>query len=113
MKKFELATIVTYVNSYVPKAKALYSAISAEFHEQMFLEEMCDWETGIERSKLRHFLSTCCDMLSMAYHMAIDSTLCKHLGHNIVDDGSYATPESGADNLCCTRCGQHWHHQYY
>ena len=38
--------------------------------------------------------------------------LCRH-GHNMVDNGSYGTPESGADHLVCTRCGYSWSHQYY
>ena len=39
--------------------------------------------------------------------------ICKRFGHKIIDNGSYAGPESGADHLMCIRCGQHFDHIYY
>lgn len=40
-------------------------------------------------------------------------TICRWFDHNIVDDGSYAGPDSGEEALRCTRCGWSWHHIYY
>lgn len=39
--------------------------------------------------------------------------ICKWRGHILVDDGSYATPDSGGEGWVCTRCGESWWHQYY
>ena len=34
-------------------------------------------------------------------------------GHVLIDDGSWATPDSGGEALRCTRCGWGWSHVYY
>lgn len=38
---------------------------------------------------------------------------CRVHGHDMIDDGSYAGPDSGAECLVCTRCGYSWSHTYY
>lgn len=52
------------------------------------------------------------ELFTMMHHR-FGVWVCKHFGHHIVDNGSYATPDSGAEHHCCDRCGQHWDHIYY
>jgi len=49
---------------------------------------------------------------SYLYHPVL-RLICRCRGHNVVDDGSYANPESGADHLRCDRCSESWSHTYY
>ncbi len=49
----------------------------------------------------------------LRWSVVVDHTLCKWFSHNLVDDGSYATPDSGGEGWMCTRCGRSWWHQYY
>jgi hypothetical protein len=49
----------------------------------------------------------------MYYVLLLERLVCSRWGHDIVDDGSYATPESAADHLRCDRCWQSWSHAYY
>lgn len=42
-----------------------------------------------------------------------EKCVCRFFGHNLVDNGSYAGPDSGAEYLICKRCGYTWHHIYY
>ena len=46
------------------------------------------------------------------YYIAIARTLCGLFGHSIVDE-SYGNEESGAVDMYCKRCGEHWHEQIY
>lgn len=39
--------------------------------------------------------------------------ICKWRGHDIVSNGSYASPESAVDYFECRRCGGSWSHVYY
>jgi hypothetical protein len=39
--------------------------------------------------------------------------ICDVRGHIMRDAGSYAGPESAADNFECSRCRKHFHHTYY
>ena len=43
----------------------------------------------------------------------IAATICRWKGHDLVDDGSYATPDSGGEGFQCLRCGWSWWHQMY
>jgi len=50
--------------------------------------------------------------VKFAVHMRIATLICKHRGHDIVDNG-YATPDSGVDDISCNRCGWGFYHIYY
>ena len=39
--------------------------------------------------------------------------ICNRRGHDLEDTGSYAGPDSGAEDLTCKRCGFHFRHVYY
>ena len=58
----------------------------------------------VTRTRLGAFL----DWVPLVVRIAI----CLVRGHNIVVEG-YATPESGREDWCCTRCGDGGHHTYY
>lgn len=53
----------------------------------------------------------CCLYQDLVGHH-IARLICKIRDHNLVDEG-YAGPDSGAMDMRCVRCGQHWHHQLY
>jgi hypothetical protein len=38
---------------------------------------------------------------------------CQIMGHDMVDNGSYAGPDSGAESFVCTYCGFQFEHTYY
>jgi hypothetical protein len=38
---------------------------------------------------------------------------CRLFDHKLIDAGSYANPDSGAEHLECTRCGWTFYHTYY
>jgi hypothetical protein len=38
--------------------------------------------------------------------------LCAFVDHDLIDDGSYATPDGGQECLRCRRCGWSWSHTY-
>ena len=44
---------------------------------------------------------------------AILSILCKLRGHDFIDGGSYATPDSGRECFMCRRCGETHEITYY
>lgn len=58
-------------------------------------------------------LAVICGWFSMVYCIAVEHTICRWFGHDLYDSGSYATPDSGADDLTCGRCGYNFHHIYY
>lgn len=42
----------------------------------------------------------------------VEVTWCRWFGHDI-EDGSWAGPDSGGEDMTCRRCGWHFHHIYY
>ena len=56
----------------------------------------------------------CCFMRTLQEQLArLASIVCKFRGHDMVDAGSFANPNTGQDHRECTRCGYSWSHIYY
>jgi len=69
-----------------------------------------------EGGKLPCWLYTLIEKIRFPFRMAWQFVLmkrCEREGHHLVDDGSWANPESGGDAYRCTRCGESWRHVYY
>ena len=71
---------------------------------------------GFEKSignKVPYWGLVFAEVVRILYLEALDRTICRWKGHDWYDSGSYATPDSGADDLTCRRCGYSFHHIYY
>jgi len=80
--------------------------------DQMYKDmEEADRETRFAMSHPRIFSAYVWTWLLPRFYIL--SLICSYRGHNTEDDGSYATPDSGADHLRCSRCGKSWSHTYY
>lgn len=57
---------------------------------------------------------TCCFVRVLQEQLArLASIVCKYQGHDMVDAGSFANPDTGQAHMKCTRCGYYWSHIYY
>ena len=81
--------------------------------EEQYYREMRECDDRMRFAMAHPTLASILDKLFTLKIKLIELLICKRVGHNMEDTGSYGGPDSGCIDLTCRRCGYNFHHILY